>query len=115
MKTIKYINTFAISLPIILALIGIIINDTTGNYFGYALFSTMLTGFLQVMLGLTLFFTNTNNKPITIYLSAVVLFFLLWYLNTNFIDYDVLNYCLFAAPPILAVYLSLIIYKKEKL
>ncbi|RZK09175.1 MAG: hypothetical protein EOO46_13775 [Flavobacterium sp.] len=115
MKTITYINRFAISLPIILALIGIIINDSAGNYFGYALFSTMLTGFLQVMLGLTLLFRKPNNKPLIIYLSAVGLFFLLWYLNANFIDSDALTYCLFIVPPILALYLSLIIYKKEKL
>lgn len=115
MKIIKYINTFALSLPIILALIGIIINDSAGNYIGYALFSTMLTGFLQVILGLILFFRRPNHKSIIIYLTAVILFFLLWYLNANFIASDALTYCLFIVPPVLALYLSLIIYKKEKL
>lgn len=114
MKPIKHINTFAILLPFILVLIGIIVNDSAGNYIGYALFSTMLTGFLQVILGLTLFFRRPNNKPIISYLSAVILFFLLWYLNANFIDSDVLTYCLFAVPPILAIYLSIIIYKSDK-
>lgn len=115
MKTIKYINTFAISLPIVLGLIGIIIKDSAGNYLGYALFSTMLTGFLQVTLGLILFFINPKKLDIIIYLTAVILFFLLCYLNATYIDSDNLTYILYAVPPTLAVYISVLIYKKEKL
>jgi len=115
MKMIKLINALAVGLPIILFIIGIIINDPAGNYIAYALYSTMLTGFLQILLGLTLFFRKQDNKSTIIYLSAVLLFFLLWYLNANFIDSNVLTYCLFVIPPILALYLSFIIYKSDKL
>jgi len=112
MKTIKYTNTFAISLPFLIAITYPIFEDTA---IFFSLYSTMLTGFLQVLLGVILFFRRPDNKPIITYLSAVGSFFLLWYLNANFIDSDALTYCLFIVPPILALYLSLIIYKTEKL
>lgn len=115
MKTIKYINTFAISLPILLGLLGIIINDSAGNYIAYALYSTMLTGFLQVVLGLILLFNEPKNQHIIIYLIAVIVFFMLCYLNATLFDSNKLTYFLFAVPPTLAVYLSVLIYKKDKL
>ncbi|CAM4337358.1 hypothetical protein [Flavobacterium terrigena] len=112
MKTLKYINTFAIGFPITLLLIGIIINDAAGNWIGFALFSTMLTGLIQVLLGLFLLYKNPKNKHLRIYIISVILFFLLWFINAQINYLNIITFILFPIPLILATYLSLIIYKK---
>lgn len=112
MKTIKYINTFAISLPFAILLAYPIFKETV---FFFSLYSTMLTGLLQIALGLILFFKNTKNLAVIIYLTAVILFFLLWYLNATHFDLNELTYFLFVVPPTLAIYLSILIYKKDDL
>jgi len=112
MKTIKYINTFAISLPFAILLTYPIFKETV---FFFSLYSTMLTGFLQVVLGLILLFSDTKNLHIRIYILVVILFFLLWYPNATLFDSNELTYFLFAIPPTLAIYLSVLIYKKDEL
>jgi hypothetical protein len=112
MKILKYINTFAIGLPILLLILGIIINDAAGNWIGLALFSTILTGLIQVLLGLFLLIKNIKNKYLNIYIIAVILFFLLYYLNVNIFYSDIFYFFLYPIPLILATYFSLIIYKK---
>lgn len=112
MKILKYINTFAIGLPILLLILGIIINDAAGNWIGLALFSTILTGLTQVLLGLFLLIKNIKNKYLNIYIIAVILFFLLYYLNVNIFYSDIFYFFLYPIPLILATYFSLIIYKK---
>lgn len=112
MKTIKYINTFAISLPFAILLAYPIFKETV---LFFSLYSTMLTGFLQIVLGLILLFNEPKNQQIISYLIAVILFFTLWYLNVTLFDSNELTYFLFAIPPTLAVYLSVLIYKKNEL
>ncbi len=112
MKILKYINTFAIGLPILLLILGIIINDAVGNWIGLALFSTILTGLTQVLLGLFLLIKNIKNKYLNTYIIAVILFFLLSYLNVNIFYSDIFYFFLYPIPLILATYFSLIIYKK---
>ncbi|WP_329804623.1 hypothetical protein [Flavobacterium facile] len=112
MKLFKYINTFAIGLPLTLLLIGLIINDPGQNFIGYALFSTMLTGLIQVLLGLFLLYKNSKNKYLIIYIIAVILFFLLWFINVRINYLDIITCILFPIPLIIAAYFSLIIYKK---
>ena len=112
MKILKYINTFAIGLPILLLILGIIINDAAGNWIGLALFSTILTGLIQVLLGLFLLIKNIKNKYLNTYIIAVILFFLLTYLNVNIFYSDIFYFFLYPIPLILATYFSLIIYKK---
>ena len=112
MKTIKYINTFAISLPFVILLAYPIFKETV---LFFSLYSTMLTGFLQVVLGLILLFNEPKNLHIRIYLIAVISFFTLCYLNVNIFDSNELTYFLFTVPPTLAVYLSVLIYQKDEL
>lgn len=112
MKSLKHLNTFAISLPIALLIIGTIINDAAGNWIGFALFSTMLTGLIQLVLGLALFFKNTKNRYLKTYLITVILFFLLLYVNIKVFYSDIFYFFLYPIPLILAIYFSLIIYKK---
>ncbi len=107
----KILNSIALSIPLILAIIGIFDNE----YFTTALMSTMITGFIQVILGFAKLIENRKNKKIQNYLIAVCVFFLLWYLNTkiNFVYDDYLAMALFPVPIILAIYFSIIIYKTE--
>jgi hypothetical protein len=109
MKAVKYLNTFAIGLPFLI-LTAYPIYDETSIF--YALYSTMITGFIQVILGLYLFIKEPKNKFIIAYLSTVILFFSLWYFNMNIFYSDYIGFSLFPIPLILAIYLSFLIYKK---
>ncbi|KAA5531863.1 hypothetical protein [Paenimyroides baculatum] len=111
MKAIKILNTIAVGIPIMLMLIGIIKQDSAGEFIGYALFSTMFTGFVQVMLGLSLLRKFPENIHYQIYIVAVVLFFVLWFIVHSFDLYD-FGYLLLWIPPCLAVYLSILIYSR---
>ncbi|MES2862901.1 MAG: hypothetical protein V4666_02170 [Bacteroidota bacterium] len=113
MKTLKNLNTLAIGLPLTLLIIGLIINDPGQNFIGFALFSTMLTGLIQVLLGLFLLYKNPNNKFLKIYFNSVILFFLLWYINAEIIRSPIFTYFLIPIPMVLAIYLSIIIYKQK--
>lgn len=111
MKTIKYLNTFAIGLPFFILITYFIYKD---NSIFWALYSTMVTGFIQVTLSIFLLIKNPKDKFILGYLASVVLFLLLWYFNDIFLYSTFLIWTLIAIPPILAIYLSCIIYKQKK-
>jgi hypothetical protein len=111
MKTIKILNHIGIGTPLVLAFAGI---------FDYvliiwAIWSLVLTGAIQDLIGLCLLYRNPKDKLIISYIIGVVTFFVLWYLNVNIAYSEILSYCLFATPLILCVYLSYIVYSKEKL
>ena len=109
MKTIKYWNAFAIGLPIILLVLCVFSN----NFLIFAALSTMLTGLIQVVLGLTMLFKNPENKHLQLYNSSVGLFFILWLINSSLNHIDTITYSLIAIPLILSVYLSVIIYNTK--
>lgn len=112
MKIIKYINTFAIALPFLIALTYPIIEE---NAIFLSLYSTKVTGFVQVILGITLFFKNPKDKFFKAYLISLLLFFGLWYFNMNVYYVNFLTNFLLPIPLILAVYLSVLIYKRKQL
>jgi len=110
MKTIKYINTFAIGLPIAILITWPIFEE--GALF-FAALSTMITGFLQFCIGVKMIVDTPKDRNLQTYISGVAFFFGLWFVN-GLIDYnDFITYILFPIPLILAVYLSLIIYQKK--
>ena len=111
MKIIKYLNTFAIGLPIILGFLSLI-NE---KYIATALVSTILTGIIQVILGSLLLYYNPKNKCLQTYIVTIILFFLFWYYNVNIIYTEILTYILYPIPIILSIYLSFIIYKRRTL
>ena len=115
MKIIKILNTIAIGIPIILASIGYFSNDQSGNFYGFALLSTILTGFIQIILGIILLFKFKENKHYKIYLVLVIIFFMLCFVGTTINKIDYYTYTLIYIPPILALYLSILIYKKQTL
>lgn len=114
MIIIKTLNTIAIGIPIILASIGYLTNDLSGNYYGFALFSTILTGLIQIILGIILLFKFKDNKHYKIYVVSVIMFFLLCIVSTPINKIDYYTYSLIYVPPLLAIYLSILIYKKQK-
>lgn len=120
MKSLKYINTFAICLPIILGLLSFI----EKGFLFWCLLSTILTGKLQIITGVYLILRNPKNHYLQLYFSGVLFFFGFWFykaIQNSEIIFDTINEILYdkisspyfiAIPPALAIYLSLIIYKK---
>ena len=109
MKTIKYWNAFAIGVPIVLLLLGCI----SEGFLVYAAVSTMLTGLIQVIIGLKMLFNDPENKQLQIYGGGVALFFMTWIINAGLDYIDIITYTLVPIPFILLVYLSVIIYNSK--
>ncbi|MEL1247849.1 hypothetical protein [Flavobacterium helocola] len=107
MKIIKYLNTIAIGIPIFILMFGII---NEGALMLSAI-STILTGFIQLILGIILLFKFKENIHYKIYFISVILFFALWIWNPTINKVDYFTYTLIYIPPILAIYLSTLIYK----
>jgi hypothetical protein len=104
MKELNYTNYFMVGIPVISILAGWAF--VSGIAYIGILF-TMLTGAFQVIAGLGLFFhSGCKDNAVGIYLVAVALFFTLWI----FTDW----HWIIALPPILALYLSVIIFIKAK-
>jgi hypothetical protein len=111
MKYLKILNTVAIGIPIVLAFMGIFDEEMLM----FTLVSTMATGFIQVALGIILLMKNPENWYFINYILIVILFFGLWYFNVNIYFSNILTYILFPVPLLLVIYLSILIYKREKL
>lgn len=109
MKAIRYWNTFAIGLPIILLFLGCI----SEIFIFYAAVSIMLTRLIQVILGLIMLFKNPDNRYLQIYAISVGLFFITWAINAGLDYIDIVTYILAPIPFILLVYLSVIIYNTK--
>jgi uncharacterized membrane protein len=111
MNKYKILNTIALAIPFLIGLVALF----EMQYITFAIMSTMITGFIQVLLGIAMLISNRKNKKIQFYLITVFVFFLLWYLNTEirFGYNDYLTTILFPIPLILAIYLSTIIYKTK--
>ena len=110
MKAIKYWNTFAIGLPITLGLLGFTLN-TLWYFAGLAI---ILTGLIQVIIGLKMLFDNPENKYLQIYAGSVGLFFITWVIDAGLDYLEILTYILVPIPFILMVYLTVIIYNYKK-
>lgn len=109
MKTTKQLNTFAIGLPLLILLTYPIIKE--GAIF-YAMLSTIVTGFVQVLLGIKMIFEQPNNRYIQIYIGGVILFFLICFFQIEIYYNEYVRRMLVSMPVILAIYLSILIYKK---
>ncbi|MEK8180386.1 hypothetical protein WMW71_08525 [Flavobacterium buctense] len=111
MKNIQYFNAFAVGLPLFILITYPIFED--GALF-YSLLSTMITGFIQVILGLCMLNDEPNDRKLQFYIGAVVTFFTLWFINAQIGYNNILTFTLFGIPPLLTFYLTFIIYKKAK-
>ncbi|MFG4004656.1 hypothetical protein [Flavobacterium aquidurense] len=109
MKTTKQLNTFAIGLPLLILLTYPI---TKEGALVYAMLSTIITGFVQVLLGIKMIFEEPHNRYIQIYIGGVVLFFLICFFQIEIYYNEYIRVILISMPAILAIYLSILIYKK---
>jgi hypothetical protein len=108
MNTFKKINYFAIGLPLISLL--------TYPAFGggaviFSLLSTMLTGFIQLILAILLLIEQPYHTHLRKYMISTVAFFSVLYLNLEVWNIDLLGSILVICPIILAIYLTIIIHK----
>ena len=110
MKTINYLNYFFVGLPIFFCLIAI----ADIGFLSYAMLSLFLTGIFQVIIGLKMLGDEPHNKNLQIYATSVFLFFISLIVIYKMELYDFLNYILFGVPTVIAIFLSIIIYKKAK-
>lgn len=111
MKSLFKLNLVFIGVPILLCLIGII----DENFLFWGLLSTMLTGLFQVIVGIEMLRDEPNDKYLQAYVAAVVLFFITWFVNAQTGYHNFLTFGLIGVPPLLALYLTFIIYKKRNL
>ena len=109
MKNLNYLNYFFVGFPIALCLIGFADND----FLCFGLLSTTLKGLFQVIVGIKMLQDEPNDKNLQIYIIAVIAFFATLFIISKVGLYDWINYILLSVPPILAIYLSIIIYKKQ--
>jgi len=111
MENLKLTNSIAIIIPLFLGVLGII--EPISLYF--AAYSTMLTGLLQIIVGIIFWTKHKENIYIKIYFLLVLTFFSLWYYNVKVKYIDALTWPLIFKPLALCIYISVIIYsQKEK-
>uniref|UniRef100_UPI00404A0A5D hypothetical protein n=1 Tax=Gelidibacter sp. TaxID=2018083 RepID=UPI00404A0A5D len=111
MKNIYRLNLVVVGIPIVFSLFGLINTD----FIFYALLSTMLTGFVQAIIGLKMLIDEPKDKKLQLYIKSVLIFFLLWFIigNSNIISHEI-DYLIAVIPILLAIFLTYIIYKKTK-
>jgi len=112
MKAINYLNYFFVSMPILLFVIGILTNESTGNITGSGFLFLILTGLFQVIFGIKMLIDEPQDKNLQYYIKGVVFFFALWITNGVFLNYQIIYFILFTMPIILAIFFSIITYKK---
>ncbi len=73
MKQLIISNWIAVGIPVLLAFFGFIVPET----WILALLSTILTGFIQLVISIVLFSRNKSGTFLTVYYAGVALFFAL--------------------------------------
>lgn len=100
MKThLKTFNSIALFIPIFFCLLGLIAE----GFLMLAVLSTMITGFIQIIIGISYWIKFPNSIHIKIYFLVVIIFFLLLFFKTT---YD----WIWFLPPVLCIYISILIY-----
>lgn len=94
----QQLNSLVIGLPLAIALFAIF---KTGILV-FALLATIITGFVQISIGLGLLFDHYKNRHLQIYFLLCTLFFSLWYAT----DWE----WIWVLPLILAIYMTIILH-----
>jgi hypothetical protein len=111
MRNLKLTNSIALFIPLSLIFIGLI--SPIGFYL--SAYSMMITGLLQIIIGIIFWIKHKENIHIKVYFLLVATFFSLWYYNVNINYIDALTWPLIFTPLALCIYISAIIYsQKEK-
>lgn len=114
MKNLNYLNYFFVGTPILLILTGTLFAKSLGAFIGFGLLFLILTGVFQIITGISLLLDQPKDKLLQVYISLVVLFFLIFTFNLNILKSDILYFILIPVPPILAIYFSVLIYTKQQ-
>jgi hypothetical protein len=112
MKNLNYLNYFFVGIPALLISLGYITNQSSGNLIGCGLLFMILTGLFQIVIGIKMLIDEPKDKMLQIYIISIILFFMTLIINGLILYSDILYFGLLLVPPILAIYLSIIIYKK---
>lgn len=99
MNALQKINLIGLSIPFIVYLIGFVIRE---DLIVLALLSTMLTGLIQLVIGLKLLENYSRHPLLQLYFVVVLLFFILWF--TTYWDF------LWVLPAALAIYMTCILH-----
>lgn len=108
MKNINYFNYFFVGFPLFFCLLA----TFNIGFISIAMLALIPTGIFQVITGIKMLVDEPQDKNLKIYVVSVFLFFISLVVISKLELYNFLNYILFGVPPILAFYLSILIYKK---
>lgn len=111
MKNLFNLNLAFIGFPILLCLLGIF--DPAFVFWGFL--STILTGLFQLIVGFGMLKDEPKDKDLQRYAFFVALFFSCWIASAFLETASLVMHYLFVLPPLLAAYLTFIIYKKRNL
>ena len=112
MKNLNYLNYFFVGTPALLISLGYLTNQNSGNLIGCGLLFMILTGLFQVIIGIKMLIDEPDDKMLQIYTALVTLFFVTWFVNAQIFNNDIIYLILLFIPPVLAIYLSILIYNK---
>ncbi|MGE6353774.1 hypothetical protein ACQKCJ_07825 [Flavobacterium sp. NPDC079362] len=114
MKAINYLNYFFVGMPILLVLIAAVIPNNGAEFAFCGVLSTIVTGLFQLIFGIKMLLDEPEDKDLQHYISGVIFFFLLWFVNGLILHFEFIYFILFPIPIILAIYFSTITYKKAQ-
>ncbi|MFH6963340.1 hypothetical protein ACHRVK_13165 [Flavobacterium plurextorum] len=110
MKTINYINSFLLGIPLIIFILAFLkIIDLTV----YGLLSVIFIGLFQIIVSGYMLFKEPQNKYLQLYIIGVVFYFVMICIDP-FSSPNFKTYFGIGIPIILAFYLSILIYKKAE-
>lgn len=110
MKDLKLTNTIAIAIPLFFLALSIY----DDFFLLLSAYSTMMTGFLQIIIAFIALYRNKKNIYIITYLFLVALFFSFWFFNENIHYTNSWVWPLIFTPLFLSIYLSILIYTQKK-
>ena len=103
MKRILHLNYFFLVTPIALGLFGFVYP----SLWLFSAITPIFTGFFQIIQAICLFIDKDfKSQALTVYFTVAILFFILW-INTSWQR-------TWAMPPLLAIYLTVILFIEAK-
>jgi hypothetical protein len=108
MKIINYINSFLVGIPAVIFLLALLkIIDLTV----FGLLFIIVTGLFQVTVSGYMLFNEPQNKYLQLYIIGIIFYFVMICIDP-ISSHDFETYFEIATPATLAIYLSILIYKK---
>lgn len=113
MKNINYLNYFFVGVPAILFSIDFIDPQHSPSvFYAIGLLFSILTGLFQITIGGSMLMDEPKDKSLQLYIYGVILYFILICINPYLPKHDFKIYFFVALPVLLAIHLTIIIYKK---